>query len=127
VGVVSVFDTDYITAQRYELDVLSAPPFQPFPTDAVQQMEELVAQSDAVVVAPVFFSTGNSELLRVALETALKGRPVIFLEGESMENRDLTGGEATSLVNEALKAGATAVPDAGQVVAALRRIAGGGR
>ncbi len=56
-------------------------------------MEELVAQSDAVVVAPVFFSTGNTELLRVALETARKGRPVIFLEGESLESRDLTGGE----------------------------------
>ena len=127
VGVVSVFDTDYITAQRYELDVLSAPPFQPFPADAVRQMEELVAQCDAVVVAPVFFSTGNADLLRVALETARKGRPVIFLEGESMETRDLTGGVATSLVNEALQAGATVVSDAGQAVDALRRLAAGAR
>ena len=31
VGIVSVFDTDYATAQRYELEVVSAPPFQPFP------------------------------------------------------------------------------------------------
>jgi iron complex transport system ATP-binding protein len=123
VGVVSVFDTDYITAQRYELDVLSAPPFQPFPADAVRQMEEFVTQADAVVVAPVFFSTGNTELLRVALETARKGRPVVFLEGEPMETRDLTGGDATSLVTEALQAGATSVSDAGQVVEALRRIA----
>ena len=76
-----------------------------------------------MVVAPVFFSTGNMELLRVALETARKGRPVIFLEGEPMEIRDLTGGDATSLVTEALQAGATSVSDAGQVVEALRRIA----
>ena len=31
VGIVSVFDTDYATAQRYELEVVSAPPFEPFP------------------------------------------------------------------------------------------------
>ncbi len=37
--------------------------------------------------------------------------------------RDLTGGDATSLVTEALQAGATSVADAGQVVEALRRIA----
>ena len=36
VGIVSVFDTDYATAQRYELEVVSAPPFQPFPAEALQ-------------------------------------------------------------------------------------------
>ena len=39
VGIVSVFDTDYATAQRYELEVVSAPPFQPFPAEPLQQLE----------------------------------------------------------------------------------------
>ena len=42
VGVVSVFDSDYVTAGRYELEVVSAPPFQAFPAEAVAEMEALV-------------------------------------------------------------------------------------
>ena len=38
VGIVSVFDSDYATAQRYELEVVSAPPFEPFPQEAVQAL-----------------------------------------------------------------------------------------
>ncbi len=38
VGIVSIFDTDFATAQRYELEVVSAPPFEPFPEEAVQEL-----------------------------------------------------------------------------------------
>ncbi len=123
VGVVSVFDTDYVTAQRYELDVLSAPPFQPFPADAVAQMEDLAAHSDAVVVAPVFFSTGNIDLLRVALESARRGRTVVFVDAGSIAERDLTDGRAAELVGQALQAGAIAVPGSREAADVLRRIA----
>ena len=37
-GIVSVFDSDYATAHRYELEVVSAPPFQAFPPETVEQM-----------------------------------------------------------------------------------------
>ncbi len=36
VGVVSVFDTDYATAQTYGLEVVSAPPFEPFTEEAMR-------------------------------------------------------------------------------------------
>jgi iron complex transport system ATP-binding protein len=123
VGVVSVFDTDYITAQRYELEVLSAPPFRPFPADAVRQVEALAGDSDVVIVAPVFFSTGNIELLRVALDTVRRGRPVLLLDPDSTGQRDLTGGRAVALVEEALAAGATAVASIAEAVDTTRRIA----
>ena len=45
VGIVSVFDTDYATAQRYELEVVSAPPFQPFPADALQQLQTHIREA----------------------------------------------------------------------------------
>lgn len=122
VGVVSVFDTDYVTAQRYELEVLSAPPFQAFPAEAVGETEALVQNSDVVVVAPVFFSTGNVELLSVALDAARSGHPVVFLNADSIDQRDLTEGQAACLVREALQAGATSVATTAEAVEAVRRI-----
>ncbi|MBC7293702.1 MAG: ATP-binding cassette domain-containing protein, partial [Thermoleophilia bacterium] len=53
VGIVSVFDTDYATAQRYELEVVSAPPFQPFPPKAIEQETDLSREAHMLIVAPV--------------------------------------------------------------------------
>jgi iron complex transport system ATP-binding protein len=122
VGVVSVFDTDYLTAERYELEVVSAPPFQPFPPDAVEQMEAMVRDSDVLVVAPVFFAPGNMELLRAALDAARRGLPVVFLDAGSIEQRDLAGGEAAALLRESLAAGAATAASAEEVVEIVRRV-----
>jgi iron complex transport system ATP-binding protein len=123
VGVVSVFDTDYQTAERYELEVVSAPPFQGFPREAVTQMERLARDSDVLLVAPVFFGTGNMELLRVALDAARAGRPVVFLDAQSVDRRDLTGGEAASLVQGAIEAGAAAVATTDEAIRLVREVA----
>jgi iron complex transport system ATP-binding protein len=121
--VVSVFDTDYVTAERYELEVVSAPPFQAFPAEAVDQMEALVRESDVLVVAPVFFGTGNMELLRVARRAAERQSPVIFLDAESIERRDLTGTEAVTLVRESLAAGALSVSSVKEAVESISKLA----
>jgi iron complex transport system ATP-binding protein len=120
VGIVSVFDTDYATAQRYELEVVSAAPFQPFTEGTVRQMQALSEEADVIVVAPVFFGQGNIEPLRVALRAAQAGKTVLFIDPPPIEDRDLTGGEATSLVKECLAAGASAVSG---VLQAVERIA----
>jgi cobalamin transport system ATP-binding protein len=122
VGVVSVFDTDYLTAERYELEVVSAPPFQPFPSDAVEQMEAMVRDCDVLVVAPVFFAPGNMELLRAALDAARRELPVVFLEPGSIEQRDLTGGEAAKLMQESLAAGALTAASTEQAVEVVRKV-----
>jgi iron complex transport system ATP-binding protein len=126
VGVVSVFDTDYVTAGRYELEVVSAPPFQPFPAQTVEEMDALVRASSILVVAPVFFAPGNMDLLRVALEAARRGQPVVFLEAGSIEQRDLAGGEAVALVGESLAAGALAVETVAEAVDQVRKAAAAG-
>jgi iron complex transport system ATP-binding protein len=123
IGVVSVFDTDYVTAERYELEVVSAPPFQAFPAEAVEQMEALVRDSDVLVVAPVFFASGNMELLRVARRTVGLGRPVIFLDPDSIERRDLTRTEAVALVKESLAEGAFSVSSVSEAVELIPKVA----
>jgi iron complex transport system ATP-binding protein len=122
IGVVSVFDTDYVTAERYELEVVSAPPFQAFPAEAVEQMEALVRDSDVLVVAPVFFGSGNMELLRVARRTVGRGRPVIFLDPDSIERRDLTRTEAVALVKESLAEGAYSVSSVREAVELIPKL-----
>lgn len=122
-GVVSVFDTDYLTAERYELEVVSAPPFQPFPAETVEEMEALVKESDVLVVAPVFFGVGNMEPLRAALRAAKRRQPVIFLNAASTEERDLAGGEAVALVGEALAAGALATSSVAETVELIPQLA----
>ncbi|MBN1320873.1 MAG: ABC transporter ATP-binding protein [Thermoleophilia bacterium] len=116
VGIVSVFDTDYATAQRFELEVVSAPPFEPFPADAIQELEDLAAKADVIVVAPVFFGRGNLSPLRTALRLARTGKRVIVVGDPPVEERDLSGGEATALTRDLLAAGAIAVKDARDAV-----------
>jgi len=124
-GVVSVFDTDYLTAERYELEVVSAPPFQAFPIDAIQQMETLLEESEALVVAPVFFGSGNLELLHLALRALEQGHPVVFLDPDSCAQRDLAGGEALALTQAALARGARAAPTVDEVVRLLDQLVAG--
>ena len=102
VGIVSVFDTDYATAQRYELEVISAPPFQPFPQDAVEQLKARLDEADAVFIAPVFFGPGNLEPLVVALAAARAGKKVLLADSPPIEQRDLSEGRATEARRAAL-------------------------
>jgi iron complex transport system ATP-binding protein len=124
VGIVSVFDTDYATAQRYELEVVSAPPFQAFPPETVEQMAAQVADADVVVVAPVFFGPGNVEPLRVALAAAAAGKKVLLIDQPPIGERDLSEGEATALVGALLAAGAGEASDARRAVDSILEATG---
>lgn len=119
VGIVSVFDTDFVTAQRYELEVVSAPPFEPFPPEAVQEFESHAQQADVIIVAPSFFSRGNLGPLRTALRASQAGKKVIVMASPPIEERDLSGGEATLLIEELRAAGALEVGSPVQAVDAI--------
>lgn len=124
VGIVSVFDTDYTTAQRYELEVVSAPPFQPFPASALEQLEALMAEAEVVVVAPIFFGPGNLESLRAALRSRRVDKRVLLVDQPPIAERDLTGGEAQRLWGELVEAGAVPV---GGTTEAMAQISQAGR
>jgi iron complex transport system ATP-binding protein len=119
VGIVSVFDTDYNTAQRYELEVVSAPPFQAFPAEVLSQHADLVNDAEVIVVAPVFFGPGNLEPLRAALRAVQAGKRVLVIDSPPVEDRDLSGGEAVVLLDELAAAGATVMTETADVVASL--------
>jgi iron complex transport system ATP-binding protein len=106
VGIVSVFDTDYATAQRYELQVVSAPPFQAFPAEALSQHSALVEDSEVIIVAPIFFGPGNLEPLQDALRAARSGKTVLLIDDPPPDQRDLSDGRATTLLTELASVGA---------------------
>jgi iron complex transport system ATP-binding protein len=116
VGIVSVFDTDYAVAQRYELDVVSAPPFEPFPLEAILAFESLTRDADTIIIAPVFFGRGNLAPLQTALHAARSGKRVIMIGRPPITERDLSDGEATALSADLLAAGAVEVEDTAQAV-----------
>ncbi|HEY5529102.1 MAG TPA: ABC transporter ATP-binding protein [Thermoleophilia bacterium] len=119
VGIVSVFDSDYATAQRYELEVVSAPPFQAFPEETVRELESQVAHANLVVVGPVFFGPGNLASLRVAVEAAESGKRVIVMDKPPISERDMSGGEATALVERLLAFGAVVVSKTSEAVQSI--------
>jgi iron complex transport system ATP-binding protein len=118
VGIVSVFDTDYAVAQRLELEVVSAPPFEPFPAEVVEEYDCLAREADLVIVAPVFFGRGNLAPLRAALRAAQIGKRVIIVGTPPIGERDLSDGEATALTRELLAAGAVEVSDNAEAIRA---------
>jgi iron complex transport system ATP-binding protein len=120
VGIVSVFDSDYATAHRYELEVVSAPPFQAFPEQAIEEVEALARDAHVIVVAPVFFGPGNLELLRVAIRAAQAGQRVVVMNQPPIGQRDLSEGEATALMHDLLEQGAPQATGAADAVRYLR-------
>jgi iron complex transport system ATP-binding protein len=130
VGVVSVFDSDYETALRFGLDVVSAPPFQPLPMEAVAAERAMAAEADCLILTPQVFGPGNLAGLEVARDAALDGRCVLVLDVPPIDERDLSDGRATALQQEMLAGGAALMPDAASVLATVceragRRLAGG--
>ena len=89
VGIVSVFDSDYAIAQSYELEVISSPPFEPFPQEAVQALDSLARDAEVIVVAPVFFGKGNLAPLRTAVRAAQAGKKVIVVARPPIAERTL--------------------------------------
>ncbi|MBN1631449.1 MAG: ABC transporter ATP-binding protein [Thermoleophilia bacterium] len=118
VGIVSVFDSDYAAAERYELEMVSAPPFEPFPPEVVQEFDALAGEAEIIIVAPVFFGRGNLAPLRTALEACRAGKRVLVMTNPPIGERDLCDGEATCLVAGLLEAGALEVTSITQAVEA---------
>ena len=119
VGVVSVFDTDYATAQDYALEVVSAPPFEPFTAEAMQEFDALAEQADAIIVAPVFFGRGNLAPLHTALGAAKAGTRVIVVDQPPLAERDMSEGEAAALMARIFAAGALRADGPDQAVGHL--------
>ena len=109
-GALNAGDADQVLAEALGIDYSLIEPFAPMDAASAGRVAELAGTADAIVVADVPFGHGNVDNLRIAVEHAETGSPLVLL-GEA-EGRDYTGGAAAKLWARALAAGAHRASDA---------------
>jgi iron complex transport system ATP-binding protein len=116
-GALNTGDADQVLAEALGVDYACIPPFAPMDAPAAARVAELAEAADAIVVADVPFGHGNVDNLRIAVEQAEKGTPLVLL-GE-VNGRDFTGGVAVELWLRAMAAGVLGASDADEALRLL--------
>lgn len=113
-GVLNHGDTDHATARSLNLEVVEENPFSAISRENHTRNLQVIAASDAVILAEIPIGRGNLLNLEAAREALNQKIPVFLLEeGKRKENkRDYTGGRGEELIKELKKAGAVPVKDA---------------
>lgn len=119
-GVVALFDSDAETADELGVPVVSEVPFAPIGEEARAKNRDLLAEADAVVVAPFHVGPGNVGVLDDLL--ALPEKKAVFVIDAAPEGRDFTGGSGAARLRT-LDARSVRVRDAAEL---LRRLAAPG-
>jgi iron complex transport system ATP-binding protein len=96
-GVLHASDTDATVAERLNLLRVSVPPFSHVDAEAEEAVRPMMREADLLVVCDAPFGPGNVANLRLALQAARAGVTTLLLEQIPIEERDFTGGEATTL------------------------------
>jgi iron complex transport system ATP-binding protein len=96
-GVLHASDTDATVAERLNLLRVSVPPFSHVDAEAEEAVRPMMREADLLVVCDAPFGPGNVANLRLALQAASAGVTTLLLEQIPIEERDFTGGEATTL------------------------------
>lgn len=118
-GAVPLLDTDAEAAELLGLPVALEAPFAPLSEEVRARHRTLLAEADAVVVAP--FAVGPSNLANLEDVAALPGaRRVLLVAAPDEAALDFTGGQATALRGRLRDRGAETVPEE-ELLAALRR------
>lgn len=79
-------------------------PFQPYSTSALQAAAEKINEADAVIVATLWWGSGNLACLELAEEALLQGKKVLFLG--ALSEQDYTGGKAGETIRRLEQQGA---------------------
>jgi len=111
-GAVNQGDTDSEGARELGIECVRDLPFHPISPEKFNHSLELMLKADLTLIAPVPWGRGNLGNLEMAREAARRGKKVFALEGEKIDSRDFTGGQAEQLWEEMKNLGAEAIdPD----------------
>jgi iron complex transport system ATP-binding protein len=119
-GALNTGDADQVLAEALGVDYACIPPFAPMDAAAAARVAALAETADAIVVADVPFGHGNVDNLRIAVEQAEKGTPLVLL-GE-VDGRDFTGGVAVELWLRAMAAGVLGASDTDEALRLLESV-----
>ena len=108
VGVVSPLDSDFQVAQHLGVKLITEAPFAPISPRAYEENLAAMRSSDGVVICETPFGPGNLPNLQAALELENKASVYVLNPGE-IEKRDYTGGQATKIIHQLIRAGAVPI------------------
>jgi len=105
-GVLHMLDSDYETAEAFNIPVVCEAPFSPITDENHQNNLNLMEKADLIIVADVPFGHFNLKNLE-AVKTVLEKRKkkVLVVEGEANKKRDFTGGKAEAILDELRRKG----------------------
>ena len=119
-GVLNLLDADYEVAKELRCEVVAEAPFSPVSEDSHAENLRMIERADVVVLCEIPFGSGNLKNLKAAEFALKKGKTLIILEQESVENRDFTGGEATEIFKRLKKEGAIVVKNENEVLSFIK-------
>jgi len=99
-GVLNILDSDYETADILKIPTVNEAPFSPITEQTKKANLEMISKAAIVVISSVPFGYGNLSNLEAALEAVKRGIRTYVINEVPIENRDFTGGKATSLLLE---------------------------
>lgn len=105
-GVLSVGDSDWVTARRLGLLMVEESPFSPISSQRHQQNLKLIGKAGAVVLAPLYIGPGNLPNVEAALFALERGLPLFVIDEPPAASRDFAGGRGESLCRRLEKEGA---------------------
>ena len=105
-GVLHMLDSDYETAEAFNIPVVCEAPFSPITDENHQNNLNLMEKADLIIVTDVPFGHFNLKNLE-AVKTVLEKRKkkVLVVEGEANKKRDFTGGKAEAILDELRRKG----------------------
>lgn len=120
-------DADAEAADMLGIPYAHEASFSPLSPTALAESERLAALSDVVLLTEVPFGRANLPNLHSALALRHAGKPIVCVQPSASDfsARDFTGGEATSLWQQILAAGALVVPDGEAALNTLERMTHG--
>jgi iron complex transport system ATP-binding protein len=118
-GVLNVLDTDHENAQLLKIPIVSEAPFSPITEEAHKSNLEIMGKANAVVLTPFPIGYGNLKNVEAAKIAVERGIPTFVLEGDPVEQRDFTKGEAKRYLTELKDKGAIFIKSPNELLSML--------
>ncbi len=104
-GITHESDSDFLSANRLNVPMISAPPFVELREEHRKQAFEMAMDAEVVIVTSSPYGSGNLENLRLALELIKEGKEVVLIKRADAK-WDFTGGQAEKMREELIRSGA---------------------
>lgn len=119
-GVVNVLDSDFEHAKMLHVPLITEVPFAQIGEDAHRQNLEIMKNAEIVIVSDFPIGPGNIKNLEAALWARRKGKKVLVVNPDTVNERDFVGGQGKMLFEELMRQGAIGVKSRLEIVDVLR-------